>query len=54
MQEFAPLETLLKTIPLGDLPRTGWIQAGLGDVESVAAHSHGVCLLVLTLASEVN
>ncbi|MDG1501146.1 MAG: HD domain-containing protein [Planctomycetota bacterium] len=54
MQEFAPLETLLKTTPLGDLPRTGWIQAGLGDVESVAAHSHGVCLLVLAMGTEVN
>lgn len=54
MQEFAPLETLLKTTPLGDLPRTGWIQAGLGHVESVAAHSHGVCLLVLAMGTEVN
>ena len=54
MQEFAPLETLWKTVPLGDLPRTGWIQAGLGDVESIAAHSHGVCLVVLALGSEVN
>jgi putative hydrolase of HD superfamily len=53
MQEFAPLEPLLKTLPLGDLPRTGWIQAGLGDVESVAAHSHSTALVVLALGDEV-
>ncbi len=53
MQEFAPLEPLLCVTPLGDLPRTGWIQAGLGDIESIGAHSHGVALVILALANRI-
>ena len=47
------LDTLLELLALEALPRTGWIQAGLRDVESVGAHSHGVALLVLILGPDV-
>lgn len=53
MQEFSPLEPLLRATPLGDLPRTGWIQAGLGDAESIGAHSHGVALVILALGTQI-
>jgi putative hydrolase of HD superfamily len=53
MQEFAPLKALLQVSPLGELPRTGWIQAGLGDAESIGAHSHGVAMVILALGTRI-
>ncbi|MEO0649825.1 MAG: HD domain-containing protein [Planctomycetota bacterium] len=47
------LERLLTLLTLDALPRTGWLQAGLRDVESIAAHSHGVTLLALVLGEQV-
>jgi putative hydrolase of HD superfamily len=47
-QAFAALAALqgrLQTLKL--LPRTGWLQRGLRDVESVAEHSFGVVALAL-------
>lgn len=40
---------LLETLALKDLPRAGWVRAGVARPESVAAHSWGVAWLVLAL-----
>ena len=40
------LRTLLK---LKDIPRTGWVRAGVEHPESVAAHSWGMAILALRL-----
>lgn len=40
---------LLEALELKELPRTGWVRAGVGAPESVAAHSWGVAWLVLVL-----
>ena len=40
---------LLETIRLKELPRAGWIRAGVRNPESVAAHSWGTAWLVLAL-----
>jgi len=37
---------------LKELPRSGWLRAGIDAPESVAAHSWGVCWLVLALCPE--
>lgn len=47
------LERLLSLLALDALPRTGWIQAGLREVESIGAHSNGVALLALLLGEAV-
>ena len=39
---------------LKQLPRTGWLFAGIASVESVAEHSFAVTLLALFLAETVN
>lgn len=39
----------LEATRLKALPRTGWVQAGVADPESVAAHSWGVAFLALLL-----
>lgn len=39
---------------LKQLPRTGWLLAGVNPVESVADHSFGVALLTLLLAQVIN
>ncbi|MDF1837738.1 MAG: HD domain-containing protein, partial [Planctomycetota bacterium] len=41
------LESLLALGQLAHLPRTGWIQAGVADPESVAGHVLGACHLAL-------
>jgi putative hydrolases of HD superfamily len=43
----AALQMRLQTLKL--LPRTGWLQRGLRDVESVAEHSFGVAALALVI-----
>lgn len=43
------LEALVAALGLKDLPRAGWVRRGIDTPESVAAHSHGVALLVLSL-----
>lgn len=48
------LEALLKLVALDDLPRTGWIQHGISDPESVAGHVLGVAHLALALAPRVD
>lgn len=48
-----PLALLLRLTALARLPRTGWLLAGVPAPESIAAHSHGVALLVLALAEAV-
>jgi len=50
VSEDADLRLLLEALRLKDLPRAGWLRAGAPAPESVAAHSWGVGLLVLTLA----
>ncbi len=42
-------ELLLEALALKDLPRAGWLRAGVAQPESVAAHSWGVAWLVLAL-----
>ncbi len=44
--------TLLEALALKDLPRAGWVRAGVDQPESVAAHSWGVAWLVLVLCPE--
>jgi len=46
----AELQIRLQTLKL--LPRTGWLQRGLGDVESVAEHSFGVAMLALIIGDQ--
>ena len=41
------IDTLLALDPLADLPRTGWVLAGVANAESVAAHSFGVALCAM-------
>ncbi len=43
---------LLNTLKLKEIPRAGWLNFGLNDVESVAAHSWGVSYLSLILAPD--
>jgi putative hydrolase of HD superfamily len=40
---------LIEALELKELPRTGWLRAGVQAPESVAAHSWGVAWLVLVL-----
>lgn len=50
------LNALLALLPLAELPRTGWLQAGLPPgiaPETLASHSHMVALLVLHLGPAV-
>lgn len=42
-------ERLIELLALKDLPRAGWVRAGVQQPESVAGHSWGVALLVTTL-----
>jgi putative hydrolase of HD superfamily len=42
-------ERLAEALLLKELPRAGWLRAGVTDPESVAAHSWGVAWLVLVL-----
>ena len=39
---------------LKQLPRTGWLLAGVAQAESVAEHSYAVTLLALVLAETIN
>jgi putative hydrolase of HD superfamily len=53
-QAFSALNTLqgrLQTLKL--LPRTGWLQRGLQNVESVAEHSFGVAALALVVGDQL-
>lgn len=47
------LESLLALGQLDHLPRTGWIQAGVPEPESIAGHVLGVCHLALATAGQV-
>lgn len=51
-------ESLLRLMErVGDLkslPRTGWLLAGVTDVESLADHSYGVGVIALFLAEAIN
>jgi putative hydrolase of HD superfamily len=47
------LGALLALQPLGDLPRTGWLQRGVVPAETIAAHVFGACQLVLALGPRV-
>ncbi len=49
----ARLRSLLQLQALDRMPRTGWIQRGVRDPESVAAHSFGVATLALALGPTV-
>ena len=48
-----PLRALLELGALDRLPRTGWIQRGVPDPESVAGHVLGTAYVALHLASRV-
>jgi putative hydrolase of HD superfamily len=52
-QRMDQLEALCRLAALERLPRTGWLIAGLGQAESVAAHGLGVALVVLALGPGV-
>ena len=43
-------DTLREWLGLKDLPRTGWVRAGVRNPESVAAHSWGMAVLALHFA----
>ena len=47
------LESLLRLLPLDDLPRTGWILGGVSQPESVAGHILGTAHLALALAPQI-
>ncbi len=47
------LGALLSLAPLAQLPRTGWLQAGVPSPESIADHSLGTCLVALALGPRV-
>lgn len=49
MSQADRLDAMLEAVGLKALPRTGWGRRGVPGAESVAAHSWGVGLLVLTL-----
>lgn len=49
----SPLDALLALLPLGRLPRTGWIQHGIAAPETIAAHVTGVATVVLALGPRV-
>ena len=49
----AEVDALLALLALDRLPRTGWIQAGVAEPESVAAHSFGSALIALALGPRV-
>ena len=48
------LSLLDRSNDLKQLPRTGWLLAGVAPVESVAEHSYGVAFLTLLLADTIN
>jgi len=50
MSDQSSLPTLLELLPLDDLPRTGWVLAGVPRPESIAGHSLGVAQVALGLA----
>ncbi len=54
MEVTAVTQTLLHANQLKRTARTGWVQRGVPDAESVAAHSFGVVFTVLTLAQLVD
>lgn len=43
------IDVLMDLDPLSALPRTGWLLRGVSDVETVAAHSYGVAVVVMFL-----
>ncbi|MBL8860834.1 MAG: HD domain-containing protein [Planctomycetes bacterium] len=47
------IDSLLALGTLSDLPRTGWIQRGVRDPETVGAHVLSTCFLVLALGPRV-
>ncbi len=49
-QVAAWIESLVALGRLADVPRSGWLLAGLGRAESVAAHSHAAQFVALALA----
>jgi putative hydrolase of HD superfamily len=53
MDPTVAVDRLLALLCLDALPRTGWLQAGIGRPESVAAHSLGAALLALTAGAGV-
>lgn len=48
----AELEQYFSWFDLKSLPRTGWIQNGVNNPESVASHSWGMSLLAMKLCPE--
>ena len=48
------LDALLDLLALDGLPRTGWIQAGVPNPESIAAHSLGAALIAMALGPRVD
>ncbi|MEZ5978837.1 MAG: HD domain-containing protein [Planctomycetota bacterium] len=48
------LAALLDLLATERLPRTGWLQAGMTQVESIASHAHGVASLALALGGDVD
>lgn len=49
------ISSLEHVYQLKSIPRTGWIQSGLpkSEVESIAAHSYGMSILILYLRSDL-
>jgi putative hydrolase of HD superfamily len=54
MNTTAVIDTLLHGNQLKRTPRTGWVQRGVTNAESVAAHSFGVVYAILVLAPLVD
>lgn len=49
----ALLEALLALQPLESLPRTGWVQRGMANAETIAGHVLGTCHAILALGPRV-
>ncbi len=47
------LDTLLGLLPLDRLPRTGWVQGGVSDPESIAGHLLGTAHIALALGPRI-
>ena len=47
------IDVLQKLDPLSELPRTGWLLAGIRPCESIADHSHGVAVAAMLLVDQL-
>lgn len=58
LQIMDSIESLIRSfgfgIQLKRMPRTGWVQVGVSNVESVASHSYSVSLIALSMSKLID